>query len=291
MNDTMIEGLSRDEWLALRRKGIGGSDVPAILGQSPWRTPLDVYLDKLGQAEETPMNDRMQAGIYLEPVVAQMFIDEHPELEVWKDDYMRAHKEYDFMLANTDRLVRDERGRVGVLEIKTTSSWAQKTWDEDVPMYYYLQLQHYINIMDAEYGYLAILVDGYDYVSYYFERDDAWIGTIEVACIDFWNNHVLETDPPDAVNEEDIKNLYPKEIEGAREADALDLQLIAEYIEAKNMAKQFNDKKKQLTIDLKKLIGDSEALAVGDTVVATFKSDSRGVRGLRINENNFGEVQ
>lgn len=46
------EGLPREEWLAYRRKGIGGSDAAAVLGISPFRTGVDLYYDKLGQSVE-----------------------------------------------------------------------------------------------------------------------------------------------------------------------------------------------------------------------------------------------
>ena len=46
-----IHNPSRDAWLAARRSGIGGSDIAAICGLSPYQTPYDVWLDKLGQWE------------------------------------------------------------------------------------------------------------------------------------------------------------------------------------------------------------------------------------------------
>ena len=47
---TETESLSREQWLEYRRLGIGGSDVAAITGISPFRTARDVYYDKLGIA-------------------------------------------------------------------------------------------------------------------------------------------------------------------------------------------------------------------------------------------------
>ena len=44
------ENLTEQEWLAYRRRGIGGSDVAAILGISPFRTARDLYDDKLNIA-------------------------------------------------------------------------------------------------------------------------------------------------------------------------------------------------------------------------------------------------
>ncbi|MDP3766551.1 MAG: YqaJ viral recombinase family protein, partial [Dehalococcoidia bacterium] len=59
-------------WLAARRAGIGGTDAAAILGLSPFRTPLDVYLDKTGAAQdERTETQPMRWGKALEPVIAE----------------------------------------------------------------------------------------------------------------------------------------------------------------------------------------------------------------------------
>ena len=47
--------LSREEWLEYRRRGIGGSDVAAVFGLSPYLTARDLYYDKIGVA--TPIDD------------------------------------------------------------------------------------------------------------------------------------------------------------------------------------------------------------------------------------------
>jgi putative phage-type endonuclease len=64
--------MTRDEWLAARRTGIGGSDIAAILGLSPWRTPLDVYRDKVDGAEQ-PETEAMRWGRLLEDVIAREY--------------------------------------------------------------------------------------------------------------------------------------------------------------------------------------------------------------------------
>ena len=40
---TETAGLSRDEWLDWRKRGLGGSDAAAVLGISPFRTARDLY--------------------------------------------------------------------------------------------------------------------------------------------------------------------------------------------------------------------------------------------------------
>ena len=69
-------GLSEEEWLAYRRKGIGGSDVAALLGISPWRTARDLFYDKLNIAVVEDHEDNwvaLEMGHLLEPLVAKIF--------------------------------------------------------------------------------------------------------------------------------------------------------------------------------------------------------------------------
>lgn len=69
-------GLSEEEWLAYRRKGIGGSDVAALLGISPWRTARDLYYDKLNIVAVEDNEDNwvaLEMGHLLEPLVAKIF--------------------------------------------------------------------------------------------------------------------------------------------------------------------------------------------------------------------------
>lgn len=61
----------KQQWLEGRRRGIGGSDVAAVLQLSPWRTPLDVWNDKLGLSPEHEMTSSLYWGTTLEQVVAK----------------------------------------------------------------------------------------------------------------------------------------------------------------------------------------------------------------------------
>ena len=69
-------GLTEEEWLSYRRRGIGGSDVAALLGISPWRTARDLYYDKLNVAaveDEEGNWVALEMGHLLEPLVAKIF--------------------------------------------------------------------------------------------------------------------------------------------------------------------------------------------------------------------------
>ena len=95
------ENLTEQEWLAYRRRGIGGSDVAAILGISPFRTARDLYDDKLNIAlavDDAGNWVALEMGHLLEPLVAQIFTKK-TGLEVFQIKKMFQHPQYPFMLA------------------------------------------------------------------------------------------------------------------------------------------------------------------------------------------------
>lgn len=98
--------LPRDEWLAYRKTGIGGSDVAAILGISPFGTARDIYYDKLSIAsfyDDEANKYQKKIGTLLEDVVAEMFA-EVTGYRVFKIRKMFRSREHSFMLADVDFL-------------------------------------------------------------------------------------------------------------------------------------------------------------------------------------------
>ena len=116
-------GLSEAEWLAWRRKGIGGSDAAAILGISPWRTARDLYDDKLGIAsaqDDTGNWVALEMGHLLEDLVARIFSQKtgYPIFQIKK---MFRSPRHPCMLADVDYFVTLPDGSTAILEIKPTT--------------------------------------------------------------------------------------------------------------------------------------------------------------------------
>ena len=113
------EGLSREEWLAYRQKGIGGSDAAAVLGISPFRTGVDLYYDKLGQPVEDDEQNWVakEMGTVLEDLVARIFAKK-TGLKVSPMPIMFRHADHPWMLADVDRLVTMQDGSTAILECK-----------------------------------------------------------------------------------------------------------------------------------------------------------------------------
>ena len=62
------------KWLKERQKGIGGSDVGAILGINKWKSPFEVYIDKTEEITEIKeAGEAAYWGSILEDQVAKEF--------------------------------------------------------------------------------------------------------------------------------------------------------------------------------------------------------------------------
>lgn len=94
----------RAAWLEGRRTGIGGSDVAAVLGLNPWKTPLDVWNDKLGLSEDKGMSEPAYWGTVLEDTVAREF-QQRTGMKVQKVTHRFVDPECDWMIANIDRAI------------------------------------------------------------------------------------------------------------------------------------------------------------------------------------------
>ena len=198
------ENLTEQEWLAYRRRGIGGSDVAAILGISPFRTARDLYDDKLNiasVADDAGNWVALEMGHLLEPLVAQIFAKK-TGLEVFQIKKMFQHPQYPFMLADVDYFVRLPNGKIAILEIKTTNYNAKDHWwkdgEECVPVYYETQGRHYMAVMDIdEIFYCCLYGNNEDEVIIrHLYRDREYEQEMVYLEREFWHDHILTRIPP-----------------------------------------------------------------------------------------------
>lgn len=94
----------RAEWLEGRRQGVGGSDVAAVLGLSPYKTPLDVWNDKLGLSEDHEQSEAAYWGTTLEDTVAKEF-QKRTGYKVQRVDHQFSDPENSWMICNIDRAI------------------------------------------------------------------------------------------------------------------------------------------------------------------------------------------
>lgn len=224
-NVTVVSTVSQQEdekeWCAVRTKGIGGSDIGAICGVSPFTSARQIYFSKTGQYEEaTKPSDasmeRMHFGHLLEPIVADEFARRTGK-KLLNVEATFAHKDHEWMRANVDRLIVDDDGKpYGILECKTTSEYNNEEWESgDILMSYIYQLNWYMYILDLEYGAFACLVGGNKFYHYeVFRNDDLINDTLVPAAKKFWYDNVLALKEPELqATDTEFTNVLYAEVE------------------------------------------------------------------------------
>lgn len=191
-------------WLKARTRGIGGSDVGAICGVSPFTSARQIYLNKTGQFQDAlkpndAAKERMHFGHMLEPIVADEY-SQRTGNKVIAVNATLVHKDHPWALANVDRLIVDDDGRpVGILECKTTSEYMNEEWESgEILMSYIYQLNWYLWILGLEKGAFACLVGGNKFYYYdVFRNDELLENTIIPAAEKFWFDNVLALKEPE----------------------------------------------------------------------------------------------
>lgn len=180
--------MTHQEWLEDRRKGIGGSDVATILGLNKYKSPYQLWLEKTGQVEVTSaQSEAAYWGNTLEEVVAEEF-SKRTGKKVRKRNQVFEHHKYPFLRANIDR---DVVGENAVLECKTANQYLANEWDEDeIPIQYICQVQHYMNVLNLDYVYFAVLIGGQKFIWKKMERDQELIDMITDRLVEFWTENV-----------------------------------------------------------------------------------------------------
>lgn len=220
----------------LRRTFIGGSDAAAILGLSPWATPLGIYRRKRGEVaddfELDPQKVRiLRRGKLMEPVVLKMLEAEHGIRIVKRSSQKKPNRyamlDYPFLAAEIDAewKVKPEDverwnldpslvGTVQNIEVKTVHPFAAGKYGEEftdeIPVEYGAQAMHGLMVTNRRLTLVAVLVGSDNLVVYFVHRDDETIAGMRAKEVEFWNAHVLAGVPPEPQDFSDVVSLFSK---------------------------------------------------------------------------------
>lgn len=217
---TAVGNLGREEWMQLRKTGIGGSDAGAVCGLNPYSSPMKVYQDKVCGGRQEQDSEPIRQGHDLEDYVAQRFVEE-TGLKVRRSNYMYRSRENPFMIADVDRLVMGEDAG---LECKTASAYNADKWkDGEIPLHYILQCVHYMAVTGKRTWYLAVVILGQEFKYHKLAWDDELIDRLVRTERDFWENHVMSGNMPDPDGSEPCSEVLEQYFHTARRNSAIEL--------------------------------------------------------------------
>ena len=268
--------MSKIEWLKHRQAGIGGSDASCIAGLNPWKSAIQLYMDKKEENPQEQKSLRMELGNRLEGLVAELFT-EATGLKVRNVNGILKNDKYPFAIANIDRAIVGEKA---FLECKTTNSYALKEWEEGVPAHYEIQCLHYMAITGATHCYIAALIGNSDFIWHKIERDQETIDYLMQIERDFWENNI-EKDVVPMPDGSDAYSEYLKKKYDKSNGQVIELHLLENGVNKLNRydeivadIKVLESEKKLIEQEIQFHMEEFEVAKIGDRKV-TWKSSSR----------------
>ena len=274
---------------AERLTGLGGSDIGAILGLNPWRTPYQVFLEKTGQAEPFTGNLQTRFGSYAEEFVAREYCEQTGR-QVQRFNPMLRHPTAP-LIGHVDRLVVPEgakrashrqeiRTDLG-LEAKTASAFATgrgTEWGESgtdqIPESYLVQIAAYQALTGCPKWDLAVLFGNTEFRIYHLQRDLELEAMILDEASRFWTDHVLARNPPTPSSEAEARQRWPRHSEGrVLEADDEMVMLLNKLAYCKRRGKEVADEEQALKDRLLPLLADADSVRRGEISLATYKAN------------------
>lgn len=188
------KNISRNDWLQMRKTGIGGSDAGAVCGLNPYSSAMNVFYDKTSEELSDFDNEAMRQGRDLEEYVARRFMEQTGK-RVYRSNKMYRSTAHPFMLADIDRLISGENAG---LECKTVSPYMADKWiGNEIPPHYMIQCHHYMAVTGKEAWYIAAVILGQGFLYRKILRDESLIQNLTSIEEQFWKNHVLTGKMPD----------------------------------------------------------------------------------------------
>lgn len=272
-----------DHQRELRRKHIGSSDTPAILGLSPYKTAWDIWADKTGMLEdrEQTTSEAADIGNMIEGVLLDWASD-RTGLPIVKNQY-RVHAD-GILSASHDALAHPAE-RTGY-EAKTAGivrgwvpreEWGAEGTDE-VPDRVMVQCMHQMIVSGLDLVWVPALLAGRGRVLYRVDRNQELCDLIMERCIEFWGM-VQSGTPPSSTATLDVAK-HIRRVDGKR------VTIPATVVSAWRMAKEKADEAKAMAeaaeAEMLRTVGDAQ-IAESEAGVLTIKP----VKSVRLDTDAF----
>lgn len=271
----------RDEWLALRRSGVGASDIAAILGLSPYSTPWQTWLDKTGQLPDRPPTDAMDWGNRLEPLVLAWFAEQNV-CKVSRTPGLCRSNDRPWQLATPDALAEDDDGPACV-QAKTTR-YGDGFEGDSIPIGVVLQTHQEMDVLGVDRAYVPVLIGGNEPRWYVVDRDPAITEQIRPAGAQFWQQVQDRVEPTAVAADLSVLSSYYKPIDDAQKLVA-DTALIKDIERRPGLCAArdaLDEQVKDIDARIKQALGARTHAVDNGLIVATWKPRKDGVRVLNI---------
>lgn len=260
-----------------RSTGIGGSDVAAVLGIHPWRSPVDLYLEKTGRAGSSDEeSEPAYWGKRLEDVVAVEWVSRTGR-PVHRVNRTLRHQDAPVLMAHIDRKIANAPA---LLECKTAGAFVADKWGpsgtDEVPDYYLTQVLHYLSVTGYEWAAVGALIGGQEFRHYEIGADPALQQQLMDDCLRWWDTHVVGDLPPEPRSPGEARLLYPvHDPDKSLVADSETVELVADLKDAVKKRKAAQESEDAAKAQIQRRMGSAERLLSPEgKLLATWKSSA-----------------
>ena len=277
MSVTISRPADRNEWLQHREQGIGSSEVATILGLNPWETPYQLWRRKKGLDKGKSETFAMKAGHYLEDAVSMFWHDETGRDIIKRSagDWLMVNTEKPFMRVSPDRTywlsgMPHNNANKGILECKTTQ---MRVDPDDLPKYWFCQVQYQLGVAEYEQGSLAWLSQGREFGYKDISLVPDFFAWICEEVTKFWIDNVQGNIEPEAQSVEDVLLRYNRHTDGKILEVSDDIFTTCNDLKAlKEQIAKLDEHKEELETKIKMCFADAEAISYGGQTIATWKA-------------------
>lgn len=269
---TIIRPKNHDEWLDLRKGGIGSSEVGSVLGVNPYETPYQLWLRKTGRIAAKEQNMAMRLGHLMEGTVAQLYEDATGNIvdTATEGDWCVKNEARPYTIASPDRYCITPDGKTILLECKTTR---KNVSEESTPMSWYCQVQYLLYCSGLDEGALAWLKYGSEFGYKSINANPEFQEFMLERLDRFWTDCIIGDKAPAAISGGDVSLIYATSVAGKTiEADVETLQKIAALKEKKEAAKALEDEISGMEDEIKLYMRDADILTANGETICTWKT-------------------
>lgn len=264
---------------------LGGSDAAAVIGVSPYATPVELWLQKTGRAPkeviDAAQQKRFDRGHKLEPFIRDMVIDklraEGNSVELIACNERYVDPDYPFLSCEIDFELMLNGEHINC-DAKSVSGFARKKWGEvdteDVPIEYAAQFMHGLMVTGRRTCLVAALRSFDDVDIYWTHRDDETIAAMRPKLVSFWLDHVKADVAPDPLKFDDIKALFPLDDGQGVDASQDIADKVAQLRDVKARLKEFEEAEEALKFEIAEFISPHARLTFGGVDIATWKGQN-----------------
>lgn len=255
--------------LQQRKLGIGASEAAAVLGLSRYRSPLEVYLDKVKETSGGRKDNVAQArGKRLQTVILDMYEDEFGEVK--RSIPQITSPVYPFMFATLDATRADDERPVEAKTARSAVEWGESGTDY-IPQEYLIQITHQMIVAEKQFGDVAALLTLDDFRKYTIALDPELAEMVVEGLSNFWKR-VENREPPEPTTGDECAILYRRSNAIECHATPEIATAYKELIEVRGAIKPLQAKEAALIDSIKLFLKDADTLIVNCETAATWKS-------------------